>query len=707
MSKKYDFSAFDTPQKNLDFTAFDSREVAAVPTEPKLEDISMGESALRGGAQGLTFSLADEIEGAVHSPMGGAKSLLGLLGVDQSGDEDVQAYMDARNQARAEYEAAEAANPGSYLAGNLVSGIIPGAGITKLVGPAAKGLSLAKGAMGPLNKASALQNLSQAMKVGGVAGAAIGAGTSQAELAQGKGNELVSDIVEGGLVGAGTGGVVQGGIELGKGAISGGKGFLDMIGKTKTAQRFSKAKNYGKEGIDLVSEEGLEKAGQDVISGASELGLKAKEVYQNAGTAMREAKKAIEASGKTFNIKDQIDKIDDTIKQLMKSDDPQALKDIQKLTEYLDNLRLGKNVDVEFTPLTPKTIKETATTVFDQLPVNKVKGSFENSPEGKMKAQNILSKLTAKAQQEGSDAAYELVDDLDNGFYHVVEKSTKQIEQQIPGETVSKFVPGATKTLQTRSGGTNLEETSVDKVQEIIDTLNRYSGTSSKSGVGVVETTPAINTLKQVAGGLKNEILENSQLAGANKQSNAAFQAMENLGLGIDDFIKDAQTGKIRLTQQAQDKLTNLVRKSGTDTSSGITADQKLKESLRLLGVADDKAAKELAPKLEKAADVLDLSQQAQNIKFFKSSFLEKGPVRAGNFIGLKMKDMKDKSPEFWNKVGTDLEALGGANARVGKIIKDISTKDDQARNAMLFSLQQQPWAREVLDGIFEKEETK
>jgi hypothetical protein len=692
--------------KEYDFSAFDDREVAATPTEPKIDEYSMLDSGVRGAAQGVSFGLADELEGAVNSPMGAGKALLGLLGMDNSADEDVQAYTSARDEARAEYEAAEAQNPGSYLTGNLLSGLIPGAAVTKLVGPAAKGLSLASGVAGPLNKAKATQNIWNATKAGALGGAALSAGMSEAELSKGDATEeFAGDIVKGGLLGGGLGGGIQTGVEGGKAVLSGGSKLLNMLGKTETAQNIKKAFGYGKEGIDVVSKEGLEQAGDNVVAGAGELGLTAQKIYKNAGKAMREAKNSIRESGKAFNIKEQIDQIDEMINQLKKSDDPQALKDIQKLTEFLDNLRLGKVSDVEFTPLNTKTVKEASSTVFDQLPVNKVKGSFENSPEGKLKAQNILAKLTAKAEQEGSDAAYELVDDLDNGFYHVVERSTKQIEQQIPGSTTSKFVPGATKTTQVRSGGTNLEEASIDKVQDVINTLNRYSGVSG--GAGEVGTTPAISTLKQVAGKLKNDITEIPELGAANKQSNSAYQALETLGLGMDDFIKDAQTGEMRLTQQASDKLTNLVRKTGTDTSSSITADKKLTEALRLLGGADKAAADTLAPKLEKAADVLDLSQKAQNLKFFKSSFLEKLPIRGGNKLGLTMKSMREKNPEFWSNVGKTLESMGGTKARVGKFFTEVANKDDQARNAMLFSLQQQPWAREVLDEMFDKEEVK
>ncbi len=714
MSKEYDFSAFDTPQKNLDFSAFDDRDIAAQPAEPKLEDISIGEAAapdeysmldsgVRGAAQGITFSLADELEGAVNSPMGATKSLLGLLGMDTSDDEDVKSYSDARDKARAEYQAAEEQNPGSYLTGNLLSGLIPGAAVTKLVGPAAKGLSVAKGAMGPLNKATAMQNISNATKAGALGGAALGVGTSQADLTKGEVGDLVEDASVGTLVGGGLGAGISGGIEAGKGMVSGAKRTIDWLKNTETIQNFLKSKNYGKEGIDVVSKDGLAKAGDAVIEGASELGLKAKEVYSNAGKAIREAKKGIKDSGQTFDIKSQIDKIDDAIGQLKNSDDPQALKDIEKLTEYLNNLKKGKVVDVEYTPLTSKTIKEGATTTFDELPVSKVKGSFENSPEGKIKVSNILAKLKAKAQQEGNPVEYRIVDDMENGFYHVVEDSKKQIEQQIPGETLSKFIPGPIQTTQARSGGTNLETASIDKVQDIINTLNRYSGVSG--GAAEVSTIPAVNTLKQVAGGLKNQITEIPELGAANTQSNAAFQALETLGLGMNDFVKDAATGQRRLTQAASSKLTNLVRQSGTDTSASINASNKLNEALRLLGVSDKNAITELGPKLEKAADVLDLSQKAQNVKFFKSSFLEKGPIHAGNKLGLTMKSMREKNPEFWTNVGNSLNTMGGAHARVGKFFTEVANKDAQARNAMLFSLQQQPWAREVIDELFDKEE--
>lgn len=102
---------------------------AAGPSWDDTEEIStpsMLESGVRGLVQGATFGLADEATGALEAML-----------TDKT-------YAQARDESRANYEAAQKANPGTYLAGDIGGGVatafIPGLGVLN----AGKGAKLAE-----------------------------------------------------------------------------------------------------------------------------------------------------------------------------------------------------------------------------------------------------------------------------------------------------------------------------------------------------------------------------------------------------------------------------------------------------------------------------------------------------------------------------------------------------------------------------------
>lgn len=100
---------------------------------------SVGRGLLQGGSLGF----ADELAGAVNSPLGAIKKAGSYVGLSDANpeDRDVAAYNKARQDYQAEDQAAKLTNPKSYIAGNLGGGLltafIPGLGISKAAGTAA------------------------------------------------------------------------------------------------------------------------------------------------------------------------------------------------------------------------------------------------------------------------------------------------------------------------------------------------------------------------------------------------------------------------------------------------------------------------------------------------------------------------------------------------------------------------------------------
>lgn len=106
-------------------TAGPSAPEPAPAAAPAPKEVGKGESFFRGLAQGATFGFADELAGA-------AESLIGP-----------KTYQQARDESRANFKAAQDANPWTYGAGELGGAVgtslIPGAIAAKGVGAVAKG----------------------------------------------------------------------------------------------------------------------------------------------------------------------------------------------------------------------------------------------------------------------------------------------------------------------------------------------------------------------------------------------------------------------------------------------------------------------------------------------------------------------------------------------------------------------------------------
>lgn len=133
------------------------------------------ESFLRGGLQGASMGFADEIEGAVKAPFS-----------DKS-------YKDLRDMARAEYKAAEEANPKTFMAGDLTASVATPGGIVK-------GLSKVSKAKNLLDSYKNLSKVKKAASLGAL-GAAEGVGRGEAEGATGMTGDAFMGTAAAGLGG--------------------------------------------------------------------------------------------------------------------------------------------------------------------------------------------------------------------------------------------------------------------------------------------------------------------------------------------------------------------------------------------------------------------------------------------------------------------------------------------------------------------------
>lgn len=220
---------------------------------------AVGESFLRGAAQGASLGFADEITAA-------GEALL-----------SPKTYKESLAESRANYDAAQADNPKTYIGGNLVGGVA-----TSLI----PGVGLAKGA-------TVAANLGRAAVLGGVAGA----GTSTADPTSSPEGlkQFGTDVAKGAAIG----GLAQGGFSLlGKGAtalkpselrkFSNVKGLKAMGFTGKELRRMTEAEkqqlgNFG-------HENGLVKA----FGSLDEIGEKAAGLKKKAGEEIGDALNSVD-----------------------------------------------------------------------------------------------------------------------------------------------------------------------------------------------------------------------------------------------------------------------------------------------------------------------------------------------------------------------------------------------------------------------------
>jgi hypothetical protein len=161
------------------------------PTSEPTPDVSLAESALRGASQGLTFGFGDEIVGA---GTGVAEALSGGS-FEEGYDRGLEGNREANRDARA-------ANPGTYLAGEIGSALLIPGGAAKL---GIKGASAAaRGGLGARTAAGA--------KEGAVYGSLFGAGHADG----GAQNRLQGAAIGAGF-GAGVGAALPAAVDAGAG----------------------------------------------------------------------------------------------------------------------------------------------------------------------------------------------------------------------------------------------------------------------------------------------------------------------------------------------------------------------------------------------------------------------------------------------------------------------------------------------------------
>lgn len=658
------------------------------------EEISAPHAALLGALQGGSFGFADEAEGALHSPLGALKGALGHFGVNYTptNDEDVKAYAEARDVARKQYESAEAQHPNAYLAGNVGGGVLPAV--------ATGGLGLAgEGALG-------------AAKIGALAGGLGGLGSSTATTLGGD----ISDIKSGAEGGAITGGVLGAGLGIAKAGIKAVGGILGDIGESQAAQTLAKAYKQGAQGTKVVGTKAKEAIEQNALNVAKKLGLIAENVRKGAGEELGAVTQKLAKSDTSTEISDLLNNLSEKVKDLRKSNLPEAQADADKLDSIITNFTQGPEVE---TPTqigtkapTPSAKEELENLAKTKSGVDKFFGGSENpaiNETGQAGKINIGTNEEPNIQPTLSGAA-----PLGENNYSIIEiPGTSKIG--LFDKNAGKFIKvmeNTSATAETPIMGTETTRTGANtnlKFDALQQLKQDFAALSERGESGLLKTQQATNIATQGARGLKTAIEEGfPEMTGANAKYSAAKQSLDILGLDNSSFIKDPITGEITLHPQDVSKLTNLVRQAETDTSTGITSGNKLTTALDSLAQADPEKVAAIRKAVTEAGENLDLSHKASKIGLFnKLGTFQGNLVQAGNRLGLaanKAPEVAAKivgaTPEQIAQMAEFVAGLGKKAGGMASKVASMANKDSVGRNAVLFSLQQDPNYRKILHDI-------
>lgn len=706
----YDFSAFDGDKDKkksdefYDFSSFDSHG-----KKPEAESTTAGHAALLGAAQGASFNNADEL-GAFAGALGdrsvannqgllGASgeaisALPGLLGItNPDNNEFIKSYHNILPEVRQDFKTSEQEHPYASMGGNVGGALLSGKLIAGALPAAAKGTTLAKGVAGPINQASALQNISNAAQVGGMYGAASGAGNSEADLSQGQYGQLAKDTEVGALIGAGTGGVLQG---AGEGLKATGR----AVANSEIGQNISHAFSRGKEGVNLITKGAPE---QDVLNLADRvINTDVKELSETVINEYNKAKQTGKPDAEIIQVLK--DKYLPVIKEL--NNDPSTQGKAVELLNVVQDIVEGK----------PKLVSANAR-VFS--PGKAIQQDAIPSAQSKLDA--LKSSKIAQSQALGEPGNLSVVPvGEDKSLLGLLDSEKGKFLKTLPNEPAvpasTTYTPGEVSTKTTtgfvRSGGKS-ELAPADLVE-----LEKKTGSQSYN-LGRPGTDSRV---QEVAKSLDEAVTEATN---ENVPGIAKARGMRSTQGAIEDTLKPDN-------ENAVGRLIGKIENYGKDLQTKNEVDALLENINKI----DPNKAAELKTQITTLSKDLDVNKSINQTGLFpkdlagkigavaggaigKSGLLTTGigahvgkkflnPYTIANASGRTLRAISSSTPDqVKNLASSAIQTSSEVGQRVGNILNSIADAPFEKRNAVLFSLQQNAAYRQFLREHFQMDENE
>lgn len=282
-------------------------------------DIGMGESALRGSEQGLTLNFADEIGSAIGAGLEGVSQAWTQGSLAPLSDQNLmREYEDYLNWNRERYKQAEAANPKTFLAGEIAGSTLLPAG------------TLGKGA-------TMADKIRHGALVGGALSGTAAAGASEADIGSQDFNRDVLFGTAGGVIGGAVAPPLISGTKAVADEVAGGARWLGgkILGPT------TEAFDLGLKGIKAGSEAGQEAVTKNVSDFAAKPASFVKENLEEYAKLKNDLISEAQAMGIQLDAKKIDNMINARVGQVSKSNLPEVQAELGKLQELLLTAQKG------------------------------------------------------------------------------------------------------------------------------------------------------------------------------------------------------------------------------------------------------------------------------------------------------------------------------------------------------------------------------
>lgn len=621
--------------KKWDEEAPTAEELAAMQTPSLLRALG------RGAGQGATLGFADEMAGALESPSGALESLAKYLNLPTI-EKDIPAYQKERDAARQINERAKTAHPYGFGAGEILGGT---------------GLGAATGGFGGLGAVASDASLAARMAGGIEAGATLGAVSGV-----GTSNEL-ENAPKSALVGAASGATVGAAMPVAGAALGKIGGAIGSV----IPDKFKTAFQLGKEGINLSNEAGrrqvidteqqnvVEKLANQIKTGDDSLAAKVGGEFgavkdQNANTSL--------------NVEPAVEKAQSLINQLAKEGDEGA--DRVKLQTLLDRY-----------------VKE--------------KPTFSNATE---KPSSVGSdvKLDPTSLTPVTNPANDL-DPLSLTTSNAPESLAAATKGTAPNPTETIFDPMAMTSRPVRNL-TEIPFKDVLATKKSFQGVSEYgNGMSSKNGKNIagllakeftepLETIPEMATANAKYNTLQEDVLNPLGLKGKMNKAEAAnalrnkvfgYEANSNqAGSNIRADVEQALVGMEKLDPELAKSVRNLW--SSTSKRIQVAKDAGQGGAVQLSGVPG--VIKSQSTQLVNAAGrgAGAISKSASNALGVTGKFLNSMPLESLRAIGQKLQ-----------------ASQAGTSQKLGNILSAAAEKDQIGRNALIFTVMQNPDYRNLI----------
>lgn len=603
--------------------SWDSTQEAMLPAIQEEEAYDPGSfiSGARGLGQGLSLGYSDELVGALQ----------GLTGKLTGEEGDLaELYREYRDIERAKNLASEEAHPWLYGGGNVAGGLA-----TALVPGAAIGTGL-KGAL--------------------AAGALAAGGTSEADLTQGETEGLAKDVA---------GGAVLGGALHGAGTLA-GKG-LKFLSETQPVESFSKGFSQGAKGVNLASQPQLRETEKKLFEKTGELSdellslLKGKEGKGGLVGQKSDLVKALTEEGKTVDLSKAVSQWDKLKKDVdFESLSETAKKEFSLIDDYITNTLKNKKVTEQFVrkleeshPRIPSSSEELLQKAQTEAALRRQAGETVEprllnamTPQGEMQQAALLAKTP-----EG-----ELLQRLG---------SPQTARAEAPAFTsVTPYAEDITSNIAIDP--TKIPLKTAETVRESIQDIASKELTSSKL------TGAARSTAKEVAGSIREQIPEIKDI---NKKIQSINQILETFNIGKD--ITDELGNKI--------DVATIFERMEKEGITGARARQLIEDGFKNLEQIQPELAKKFKDELGNLVEQFTLAKQIQAGGLYQVVSPKSAPPLFGNLLGRITKPITDNeviSPIIKNtqdSLKNVREAYPLVSPRLGAIQQTLSAKDTKS----------------------------